>query len=90
MFIIDLDDTKYSSVASALNVDMCLQILIVPDGDYYTLAALVPIQNEKVRRVNIARFSEENEAITVYRDLMQKIEEQHGIWSPLDVLNPLK
>ncbi len=90
MFITDLDDTKYSAVVSAINVEMCLQILVTPEGDAFRLIALVPVQNEKIRRVNIARFSEENEAITAYRDLMKKIEEKKGIWSPLDVLNPLK
>ncbi len=90
MFITDLDDTKYNAVVSSINLDMCLQILIATEGDYFVLLALTPVQNEKVRRVNIARFSEENEAITAYRDLMQKIEEKKGVWSPLDVVNPLK
>ncbi len=90
MFITDLEDTKYNAVVSAINIDMCLQILVATDSDYFSLIALVPIQNDKIRRVNIARYSEENEAITAYRDLMQKIEEEKGIWSPLDVPNPLK
>lgn len=90
MFITDLDDTKYNAIVSAINVDMCVQILVVPDGEHFTLAALVPIQNEKIRRVNIARYVDENEAITAYRHLMKKIEEKKGVWSPLDVLNPMK
>ena len=90
MFITDLEDKKYNAVVSSINVDMCLQILIATEGDYFILLALVPIQNEKIRRVNIARFSEENEAITAYRHLMKKIEEKKGVWSPLDVLNPIK
>ncbi len=84
MFITDLDDSKYNAVVSAINVDMCLQILVATDTDCFTLMALVPAQNDKIRRVNIARYSEEYEAIAAYRDLMQKIEEEKGIWSPLD------
>ena len=90
MFLTDLEDTKYNAVASSINIDMCLQILVVTEGDYFTLVALVPIQNEKIRRVNIAKYPNENEAITAYRDLMQKIDEEKGVWSPLDPLNPLK
>ncbi len=90
MFITDVEDKKYNAVVSSINVDMCLQILIATEGDYFILLALVPVQNEKIRRVNIARFSEENEAITAYRHLMKKIEEKKGVWSPLDVLNPIK
>ena len=90
MFITDLEDTKYNAVASSINIDMCMQILVVTDGDYFTLAALVSTQNEKIKRVNIARYPNENEAITAYRDLMQKIDEEKGVWSPLDTLNPLK
>ena len=90
MFITDLEDTKYNAVVSAININMCVQILVVTDGDYFVLAALVPIQNEKIRRVNIARYADENEAITAYRHLMKKIGEEKGVWSPLDVLNPMK
>ena len=90
MFITDLEDTKYNAVASAINIDMCVQILVVSDGDCFVLVALVPIQNEKIRRVNIARYPNENEAIAAYRDLMQKIDEEKGVWSPLDMLNPIK